>query len=347
MAARAVIFGCGGTAVSAAERAFFAEANPWGFILFARNVESPAQLRRLTGELRESVGRDAPVLVDQEGGRVQRLRSPHWRDWRPALDEAGGLAPGTRERGLWLRARLIAAELREVGIDVNCAPVLDLAGAGTHGVIRNRCLGSDPDEVARLGRAVAEGLLAGGVLPVVKHMPGQGRASLDSHLSLPEVTADRLELEEDFAPFRALADLPLAMTAHVVYRALDVLPATQSPAVVGLMRDEIGFDGLIMTDDLSMKALAGGFGERARASLAAGCDVVLHCNGDAAEMAAVAAVVPELAGRPAARAATALVLRRAPEDDVAALSAEYAALSPAGGGMKREAATVSARRRRA
>lgn len=330
MAARAVIFGCGGTALSAAERGFFAEAEPWGFILFARNVESPEQLRRLTGSLRESVGRDAPVLVDQEGGRVQRLRPPHWRDWLPALDEATGLSPDVRARGLWLRARLIAAELRDVGIDVNCAPVLDLAGAGTHPVIRNRCLGSNPAEVARLGRAVADGLLAGGVLPVVKHMPGQGRAALDSHLALPEVTADRGELEDDFAPFRALSDLPLAMTAHVIYRALDVRPATQSPAVVGLMRDELGFDGLLMTDDLSMKALAGGFGDRARASLAAGCDVVLHCNGDLHEMAAVAAVVPELTGRPAVRAAAALALRAAPEGDVAALAAEYAGLSPAG-----------------
>ena len=328
MAARAVIFGCDGTELSSAERAFFAEAEPWGFILFARNVASPEQLRRLTADLRESVGRDAPVLVDQEGGRVQRLRPPHWRAWLPVLDEAIALPPERRERGLWLRARLIAEELRGVGIDVNCAPVLDLAGPATHAAILSRCLGGDPAEVAALGRAIAEGLLAGGVLPVVKHMPGQGRASLDSHLALPEVTADRLELEADFAPFRAHADLPLAMTAHVVYRALDILPATQSPAVVGLMRDELGFDGLLMTDDLSMKALAGDFGDRARASLAAGCDVVLHCNGDPHEMAAVAAVVPELTGRPAERAAAALALRRAPEGDTAALAAEYAALSP-------------------
>jgi beta-N-acetylhexosaminidase len=327
MAARAVIFGCGGTAVSAAERAFFADADPWGFILFARNVESPEQLARLTGELRESVGRDAPVLVDQEGGRVQRMRAPHWRDWLPMLDEAAALAPEARARGLWLRSRLIAAELRAVGIDVNCAPVLDLACDETHAVIRNRCLGGDPAEVARLGRAVAEGFLAGGVLPVIKHMPGQGRAALDSHLALPEVTADRGQLEADFAPFRALADLPIAMTAHVVYRALDTRPATQSPSVIGLVRDEIGFDGLLLTDDLSMKALAGDFGDRARASLAAGCDIVLHCNGDAAEMAAVAAAVPELSGRGADRAAAALALRRVPGDDASEAAAEYAALT--------------------
>lgn len=312
--------------LSAAERAFFAQANPWGFILFARNVESPDQLARLTGALRESVGWDAPVLVDQEGGRVQRLRPPHWRDWLPMLDEAASLAPEQRARGLWLRARLIAAELRAVGIDVNCAPVLDLASHDTHPVIRNRCLGGDPAEVARLGRAVAEGLLDGGVLPVVKHMPGQGRAALDSHVALPLVTADRGELEADFAPFRALADLPIAMTAHVVYRALDPMPATQSPAVIGLLRDLIGFDGLLLTDDLSMQALAGDFGDRARASLAAGCDIVLHCNGDPAEMAAVAAVVPELWGRRAERADAALALRRAPDGDAAALAEEYAAL---------------------
>lgn len=327
MAARAVIFGCGGTRISPAERSFFAEADPWGFILFARNVENPAQLRRLTSELRESVGRDAPVLVDQEGGRVQRLRPPHWRDWLPALDEATSLAADARSRALWLRARLIAAELREAGIDVNCAPVLDLAGPDTHAVIRNRCLGDDPAEVARLGRAVAEGLLAGGVLPVIKHMPGQGRASLDSHLALPEVTAARPDLEADFAPFRALADLPLAMTAHVIFRALDPdLPATQSAAVVRLMRDDLGFDGLLMTDDLSMKALAGDFGDRARASLAAGCDVVLHCNGDPAEMQAVVAAVPALAGRAAERAAAALALRREPAGGTEALAAEYAAI---------------------
>jgi beta-N-acetylhexosaminidase len=327
MAARAVIFGCGGTEVSAAERAFYREAEPWGFILFARNVESPCQLRRLTADLRNCVGREAPVLIDQEGGRVQRLRPPHWRDWLPVLEEAGALGGAARERGLYLRSRLIAGELREAGIDVNCAPVLDLAGEATHAIIRSRCLGSDPAEVARLGRAVAEGFLAGGVLPVVKHMPGQGRAGLDSHHALPEVVADRAELEADFTPFRALADLPLAMTAHVVYRALDPdAPATQSATVVRLMREELGFDGLLMTDDLSMKALAGGFGERARASLAAGCDVVLHCNGEAAEMAAVAAAVPALAGRAAARAEAALARRQPPLDDAASLGEEYAAL---------------------
>jgi len=327
--ARAVIFGCAGTALAERERRFFAEAAPWGFILFARNVAGPSQLRRLTESLREAVGRDAPILIDQEGGRVARLRGPDWREWAPALEACAQL-PGRAERAraMYLRYRLIAGELAAAGIDVNCAPVLDLAGPATHAVIRNRCYGGDPAEVAAIGRAVADGLLAGGVLPVMKHMPGQGRADLDSHLALPRVEATGAELAADFAPFRALADLPMAMTAHVVYAALDPeAPATQSARIVGLIRDEIGFDGLLMTDDLSMKALAGGFGDRAERALRAGCDLVLHCNGDAGEMAAVAAAVPALAGRSLARAEAALALRRRPaEDDAGALAAELAAI---------------------
>ncbi|HRO12094.1 MAG TPA: glycoside hydrolase family 3 N-terminal domain-containing protein, partial [Amaricoccus sp.] len=278
MAARAAIFGCAGPELTPEEGRFFAEAAPWGFILFARNVESPAQLRRLTDALRDSVGRDAPVLVDQEGGRVARLRPPHWREWLPALEECARLPAARRGRAMHLRYRLIAGELRAAGIDVDCAPVLDVARAETHAIIRNRCYGGDPGEVAAIGRAVAEGLLAGGVLPVIKHMPGQGRAPLDSHLELPLVEADRAALAEDFAPFRALADLPMAMTAHVVYAAIDPgAPATLSPVVVRLMREEIGFGGLLMTDDISMRALSGGLGERAARALAAGCDIVLHC----------------------------------------------------------------------
>jgi beta-N-acetylhexosaminidase len=229
-----------------------------------------------------------------------------------------------------LRYRLIAGELTAVGIDVNAAPVLDLAGPGTHAVIRNRCYGGDPAEVATIGRAVVDGLLAGGVLPVMKHMPGQGRASLDSHLALPRVEATREELEADFAPFRALADLPLAMTAHVVYAALDAeAPATQSAKVIRLIREEIGFGGLLMTDDLSMQALTGETGERAARALAAGCDVVLHCNGDMGEMAALAEAAPALAGRGLERAEAALALRRPAEADAAALAAELAAIGGA------------------
>ena len=336
MAARAVILGCAGPALAAEERRFLADADPWGFILFARNVEAPDQLARLTAELRAAVGREAPILIDQEGGRVARLRGPAWREWLPALDECRrqpGLAG--RVAAMRLRYRLIAAELRAVGIDVDCAPVLDLARAETHAIVRDRAYGDDPAEVAAVGRAVAEGLLAGGVLPVMKHVPGHGRATLDSHLGLPRVDADTGELAGDFAPFRALADLPMAMTAHIVFAALDgAAPATQSPAVVRLIREEIGFDGLLMTDDLSMKALSGDFGARAARSLAAGCDVVLHCNGDREEMAAVVAATPRLAGRSAERAEAALARRVDPGAwDVAAAEAEFAALTTGARGV--------------
>ncbi|TPE51481.1 beta-N-acetylhexosaminidase [Amaricoccus solimangrovi] len=329
MAARAVILGCAGPELSEDERRFFAAADPWGFILFARNIETPEQTRALTRALRDSVGRDAPVLVDQEGGRVARLRGPVWREWAPALEECAGLPVAARARAMHLRYRLIAGELAEIGIDVNCAPVLDLARAETHGILLNRCYSGDPAEVAAMGRAVAEGLLAGGVLPILKHMPGQGRAPLDSHRELPVVEAEAAALEAaDFAPFRALADMPMAMSAHVVYRALDPeRPATQSPRVIGMIRESIGFDGLLMTDDLSMQALKGDFGERAARALDAGCDMVLHCNGVAGEMAAVVAAVPRLAGRARARAEAALARRGGAPGESAAFEAEYRALA--------------------
>ena len=329
MAAAAVIFGCRGPELGAGERGFFAEVAPWGFILFGRNIESPEQLRRLTASLREAVGRDAPVLIDQEGGRVARLRGPDWREWAPALEECARL-PGRemRARAMYLRYRLIAGELRDVGIDVNCAPVLDLLRAETHGVIANRSYGTDPAEVAAIGRAVADGLMAGGVAPVMKHVPGHGRATADSHEGLPRVRASRAELAADFAPFRALADLPMAMSAHVVFEDIDAgRPGTLSPAVVAVVRGEIGFDGLLMTDDLSMRALSGPMGARAAAALAAGCGMVLHCNGEMAEMAAVAAAVPALAGQAAARAERALAARGGRAvGDAAALEAEFARL---------------------
>ncbi len=300
-----------------------------GFILFARNIESPAQLLRLTSDLRDSVGRDAPVLVDQEGGRVARMRAPDWREWAPALEECERLpGPDLRVQAMHLRYRLIAAELASVGIDVNCAPVLDVVHPGTHPVLRNRCYGRDPAEVARIGRAVAEGLLAGGVLPVMKHMPGQGRADLDSHADLPVVSATRTELGHEFAPFRCLADLPIGMTAHVVYSALDPeAPGTLSPLVNSTIRADIGFDGLLLTDDLSMRALRGPFDERAEQAFAAGCDVVLHCNGDAEEMSAVASVTPRLEGASARRADAALARRgHGGGADAGALEAEMRTL---------------------
>lgn len=329
MAARAVIFGARGEELDRDERRFLADADPWGFILFGRNIAGPEQLRRLTADLRTVVGRDAPILIDQEGGRVARMRAPAWREWLPALEECHRLPDaGLRARAMHLRYRLIADELRDVGIDVNCAPVLDLVQPETHPVIRNRCYGENPAEVASIGRAVAEGLLAGGVLPIVKHMPGQGRANLDSHKALPRVEAPAADLQADFTPFRALADLPMAMTAHVIYAALDPeRPATQSPRMLRLIREDIGFGGLVMTDDLSMHALSGSFAGRAERALAAGCDMVLHCNGDREEMAAVLDSVPRLDGAAHERAEAALALRIRPErEDAGALAAEFAAI---------------------
>ncbi|GJD53195.1 Beta-hexosaminidase [Methylobacterium crusticola] len=315
MTTLALILGCAGPGLSREEVAFFREVRPWGFILFKRNVESPDQVRALTAALREAVGRDdAPILIDQEGGRVQRMGRPHWQPYPAGRTylRAGGPEAGPALAGLG--ARLMAHDLASVGINVDCAPVLDVPVAGAHDIIGDRAYGTDPAVVAAFGRAVAEGLMAGGVLPVVKHMPGHGRAGADSHHDLPVVEAGLADLDgHDFAPFRALADLPMAMTAHVVFTALDPAhPATTSARVIGeVVRGRIGFDGLLMTDDLSMKALAGGFRERAAAAFRAGCDVGLHCNGVRAEMEEVVAAAPALAGE-ALRRARAALARLAP-----------------------------------
>jgi beta-N-acetylhexosaminidase len=323
----AAIFGCAGPALLADEAAFFRDSDPFGFILFARNVETPDQLRRLTADLRHAVGRDAPILIDQEGGRVQRLRSPHWQEWEPPLDtaaRAGSVAEGARILGL--RAQVIAAELAAVGIDANCAPVADVAGDETHPFLRNRCYGTDPASVTVIARAVADGLLAGGVLPVLKHMPGHGRSHLDTHLALPTVTAGLDDLRAiDFAPFRALADLPMAMTAHLVFAALDPdLPATQSPTMIRLIREEIGFKGLLMTDDLNMEALAGPLADRTARSMAAGVDVALHCKGDLGQMQEVAVAAGQMTPAGMARGRAALALRHKVVADLPALLAEVA-----------------------
>ncbi|WP_374449275.1 beta-N-acetylhexosaminidase [Stella sp.] len=305
-APRAVVFGCAGPELSAAERDFFAAAQPLGFILFRRNVETPEQVARLTGDLRRAVGRPhAPVLVDQEGGRVARLRPPHWPEF-PAARRFGEVWERDPERAVEaVRAngRLLAETLRPLGITVDCMPVLDVPVPGSHDVIGDRAYSANPIAVAQLGLAAAEGLLEGGVLPVVKHMPGHGRAAADSHLELPTVAASEAELTaHDFAPFRALRYMPLGMTAHVRYLALDAArPATLSPVVLGeFVRDRIGFAGLLFSDDLSMAALGGPIAERAAAAVAAGCDVALHCNGDLGEMALVAEAVPAM-GRHALR----------------------------------------------
>lgn len=327
----ATILGCAGADLSQDEAAFFRDADPLGFILFARNVETPDQLRRLTGDLRAAVGRDAPVLIDQEGGRVQRLRAPQWREWLAPLDQVARAGAGAA-RSLWLRYRIIADELRAVGIDANCAPTADIAGPKTHPFLRNRCLGTDAATVARLARAVADGLLAGGVLPVMKHMPGHGRAEADSHHDLPVADVALEELEAaDFVPFRVLADLPMGMTAHIRYPALDTAPATRSAHIIALIRDRIGFDGLLMTDDISMQALSGSIGARAAGAIAAGCDVVLHCNGSRPEMVEAVAAAGQLGPQASIRAAAALACRRATEPiDMRPLEAELEALLSGG-----------------
>ncbi|MDP3802353.1 beta-N-acetylhexosaminidase [Brevundimonas sp.] len=306
----AAIYGCSGHRLTEAERAFFAEAGPWGFILFRRNIDSPDQVRALTDDLRDCIGdAEAPILIDQEGGRVQRMGPPHWPKYPPgeAYLKATNDPLAAREL-VRLGARLMAHDLKAVGITVDCLPVLDVPVPGAHDIIGDRAYARDPATVAQLGRAAAEGLLAGGVLPVIKHMPGHGRAFADSHHDLPVVHADLATLDGwDFAPFKALSDMPLAMTAHVVFDAIDPKrPATTSRKAIRLMRDHLGFGGLIMTDDLSMKALSGSLEERAEASLAAGCDVVLHCNGDLDEMRQVAGGVGKLKGKAGKRAAAAL-----------------------------------------
>jgi beta-N-acetylhexosaminidase len=306
---RAFVCGCAGTALSDDERAFVREARPWGLILFKRNVADREQLRALTDAFREALGRDdAPVLIDQEGGRVQRMGPPHWPAY-PAAAWFDGHDGGRALDSARLVARLMAHDLREVGITVDCAPVLDVADPLTHAVIGSRSYSQSPERVAAFGRVVMEGLLEGGVGPVVKHVPGHGRARVDSHLELPVVAASRAELEtRDFVPFRALRDAPMAMTAHVVYRAIDPhRPATTSRVVIhSIVRETIGFDGLLLTDDLSMKALGGPLGERARAAFAAGVDIALHCNGELAEAREVAEASPELEGASRRRAEAAL-----------------------------------------
>lgn len=320
MSIAAAILGCSGPILTAEERTFFRRVKPWGFILFGRNVEDPQQVRALVDALRETVGRaDAPVLIDQEGGRVQRLGPPHWGRFPPgrAFGDLGGNDPLLRREITRLGARLMAHDLAGLGVNVDCVPVLDVPDPAGHEIIGDRAYAKTPDEVALLGRAAAEGLIAGGVLPVIKHIPGHGRAMSDSHLELPVVDASFEDLDgRDFAAFRVLSDMPMAMTAHVIYAVIDrKRPATTSKKVMRrVVRGAIGFDGLVMSDDLSMKALSGDFAERASASRAAGCDVVLHCNGSMAEMKAVLKGAGELKGRAAARAKAALArLAKSPE----------------------------------
>jgi beta-N-acetylhexosaminidase len=333
MSGRAFITGVSGLELSAAEREFIRGTRPWGFILFKRNVETPDQVSALVEELRNCLGEaEAPVLIDQEGGRVARLGPPHWPVYPPGatfgalhdLDKMLGL------KAARLSARLIAADLIDLGITVDCLPLADVPVAGADAVIGNRAYGTEPAKVAAIARAVAEGLEQGGVLPVLKHIPGHGRATADSHFGLPTVDTPGEELERtDFAAFQPLADLPMAMTAHVVFSALDpAQPATTSATIIRqVIRGVIGFQGLLMSDDVSMNALAGSLAERTRAIVNAGCDMVLHCNGKLDEMHDVARETPELTGEPLDRARRALASRKAPEPfDRQAARAELEAL---------------------
>jgi beta-N-acetylhexosaminidase len=333
MSSRAFISGVSGQSLTDDERGFFRETRPWGFILFKRNVDNPAQVKALVDEIRSAIGQPgAPVLIDQEGGRVQRLGPPHWPVYPPGAvfsklydsDSQSGLAAAR------LSARLIAADLIELGITVDCLPLADVPVAGADAVIGDRAYGTVPAKVAAIARAVTDGLEQGGVLPVLKHIPGHGRATADSHHRLPMVETPREELERtDFAAFQPLADLPMAMTAHVVFSALDAAqPATTSATIIDqVIRGRIGFQGLLMSDDVSMNALAGSIAERTAAIVAAGCDIVLHCNGKLDEMRQVAAETPELKGRALARAEAALGARKAPQPfDRAAARAELDAL---------------------
>ena len=304
------IYGCAGLELSAQERDFFRQSQPWGFILFTRNINDSAQVKVLVEQLREIVT-DAPVLIDQEGGRVARLKPPHWRQ-RPPAARFGllhGQNPEFAREATYLNARLIAHDLASLGINVDCLPVLDVPVPGAHDIIGDRAFATDPATVIELGKAQIEGLMDGGVLPVMKHIPGHGRAGADSHLALPRVSAAAEELSaSDFVTFRSLDQCPIAMTAHVVYESIDPQrPATTSPKVIrDVIRGEIGFDGLLMSDDLSMKALDGPLSVRAKAAQFAGCDLVLHCNGDMDEMREVASEVQELKGPPLKRSQHAL-----------------------------------------
>lgn len=314
------IYGCAGTALAHEERAFYREAQPWGFILFARNARDPEQVRALVAEMRDSVGdANAPVLIDQEGGRVMRLKPPHWKARPPAklFGDLYARSPEAAREATYLNARLMAHDLSALGITVNCVPVLDVPVAGANDVIGDRAFARDPQVVSDLGREVIHAMLDGGVLPVIKHMPGHGRGNADSHHTLPRVSASAEELRAtDFVPFRALNDCPCGMTAHVVYEALDAdRPGTTSPTIIHkIIRGEIGFEGLLFTDDLSMNALAGTLAERARAALCAGCDIVSHCNGRIDEMEQVASEAKPLDGEPLRRAQHALAQLHLPKE---------------------------------
>lgn len=295
MRPKAAIFGCSAHSLTSDEKRFFEESNPLGFILFARNCDNKEQVKALVKGMRECVGRNAPVLIDQEGGRVQRLASPNWPK-HPAVCSLVSNDVVQSKHNVYKHAQDISCELAELGINVNCAPLIDVPVEECDDIIGDRAFSSDPDVVSEMGRVMCDAFIEHGVLPIIKHIPGHGRAKVDSHKELPIVDASLEELEKaDFIPFRKLNDMPVAMTAHIVYEALDEkLPATLSKTVINFIRNEINFDGLLVSDDLSMKALSGTFTEKTRSTIEAGCDVVLHCNGDMMEMSEVAEAVCEM-----------------------------------------------------
>ncbi|MGH1425628.1 MAG: beta-N-acetylhexosaminidase [Pseudooceanicola sp.] len=323
----ATIIDAEGLRLSADEKALFRAADPFGFILFARNIDTPDQVRALTSEMRDAVGRDVVILIDQEGGRVQRLRAPHWREWPAPLDHIEQAGAHAAE-AMYLRYRLIADELRAVGVDGNCAPLVDVAGDQTHPFLRNRCYGSDPETVTMIGRVVADAHLAGGVLPVIKHIPGHGRAVADSHKELPVVDVSAAEwIATDAVPFRALNDIPLGMTAHITFPAWGDQPATLNPTMIQTIRDSLGFDGLLMTDDISMKALSGAPADIATQSIAAGCDVVLLCNADLTTRRSVVDAAGRMSDAGQTRAQRAMAARKQPDAiDIPAMEAKLEAL---------------------
>jgi len=298
-----IIYGCKSIRLSDEEKAFYRETQPWGFILFSRNVETPDQVAALVDDFKSCVDHDdVAILIDQEGGRVRRLRPPHWQEYHSAqvIGNHYKQNPVRGKRIAWLQSRLMAFDLIKLGINVDCLPVLDVPIPGAHDVIGDRAYAEDVPSISELGRDAAQGLLDGGVLPVIKHIPGHGRSMVDSHLDLPRVETDFETLKEtDFEPFKRLADLPVAMTAHVIYEAVDpAAPATTSKTVIDdIIRNYIGFQGLLMCDDLSMQALSGDFSQRVQSSFAAGCDVVLHCNGEMEEMRQIADALPEFGAK--------------------------------------------------
>jgi len=317
MSVSAALYGLAGETLTPDEKAFFRDSDPWGFILFARNVDTPKQVRRLTGALRDAVGREAPIFIDQEGGRVQRLRPPHWRAAPPArvFGELYDREPELALEAVKLNHQLLGHELIDLGIDVDFAPCADLSVPGAHDVIGDRAFHTEPEPIAQMSTAALEGLLDQGVLGVIKHLPGHGRAAADSHLELPVVKTDAETLyTRDFEAFKGIKGALMAMTAHVVYAAIDSEhTATHSRDVIdGVIRGAIGFDGLLMTDDLSMQALEGSLRHRGERALAAGCEILMHCNGQMDEMVQVAHAAPDLSGRARERAGLALDARHSP-----------------------------------